>query len=145
MTQHLLPDLPGFSIEQITLVGDMITLIAQSQTRSASCPDCASVSSRVHSRYSRQLVDLPWSGRKVRLILQVRRFFCGKFACPRKTFAEAIPAIAERYARRTSRQKQLLVQLGLALGGEAGASVTRALSMPCSPDTDAPAMSVASL
>lgn len=68
-------------------------------------------------------------------MLRVRRFFCRRLACPRKTFAEAIPAIAERYARRTSRQKQLLVQLGLALGGEAGASLTTALSMPCSPDT----------
>jgi transposase len=145
MTQHLLPDLPDFSIEQITLVDDVITVIAQSQTRSASCPDCASVSSRVHSRYSRQLADLPWSGRRVRLMLQVRRFFCRRSACPRKTFAEAIPAIAERYARRTSRQKLLLVQLGLALGGEAGASLTATLSMPCSPDTDAPATCVVSL
>ena len=108
MTQQLLPDLPGFSIEQITLEDGVITLLAQSQTISASCPECTQVSSRVHSRYTRRLTDLPWSGRTVRLVVQVRRFLCPRRACPRKTFAEAIPAIAERYARRTTQLTTLL-------------------------------------
>ncbi len=107
MTQTLLPDLPGFSIEQITLSGGVITVLAQSRTVSASCPTCAQLSSRIHSRYQRKLADLPWSGRTVRLLVQVRRFFCERLTCPRKTFAEAIPALAERYARRTIRLKEV--------------------------------------
>jgi transposase len=103
MTQPLLPDLPGFSIEHITLAYEVITVLAQSQTMQARCPACASLSSRVHSRYKRTLSDLPWSGRIVRLVVQVRRFFCKQPTCPRKTFAEAIPAVAERYTRRTTR------------------------------------------
>jgi len=61
--------------------------------------------------------------------------FCKRPACPRQTFAEAIPEIAERYARRTRRLTVLLSRLGLALGGEAGARLTTPLGMTCSPDT----------
>lgn len=133
--QQLLPDLPGFSIEQISIVDRMITVLAQSEMTSERCPDCAYLSSRVHSRYQRVLCDLPWNGRKVRLVLQVRRFFCLRPACPRKTFAQAIPAIAERYARRTIRLADVLLQIGLTVGAEPGARLTAPLGIPCSPDT----------
>src|SRR6266567_8272150 len=121
MIQQLLPHLAGFSIERVTIADDVITIVAQSQTASAACPDCAGVSSRVHSRYIRHLADLPWGRRAIRLILQVRRFFCTRWTCARKTFAEALPGITERYARQTLQLKEALIQLGLALGGEAGA------------------------
>jgi hypothetical protein len=135
MTQPLLPDLPGFSIEQITLADGEITVLAQSHTTRACCPVCASLSLRVHSRYERTLADLPWSGRTVRLVVQVRRFFCQQPTCPRKTFVEAIPAVAERYARRTSRLKEVVEKLALAVGGEQGSRLAAILRMPCSPDT----------
>src|SRR5258708_473557 len=134
MIQQLFPNLSGFSIEQVMIADHLITIVAQSQTTSAVCPDCACVSSRIHSRYTRQLADVPWSGRNVRLIVQVRRFFCTRWACARKTFAEALPDVAERYARRTLHLKEALVQLALALGGEAGARLGSALNLACSPD-----------
>ncbi len=56
-------------------------------------------------------------------------------ACTRKTFAEALPALAERSARRTTRLKKVLERLGLALGGEAAARLTAVLGMGSSPDT----------
>jgi transposase len=135
MTQQLLPELPGFFIEHITLADGVITILAQSQTMSASCPTCTQISSRVHSRYTRQLMDLPWGGRTVRLGIQVRRFLCQRPTCRRKTFAEAIPAFAERSARRTLRLKGALGQLALALGGEPGSRLAQVLGMRCSPDT----------
>ncbi len=135
MTQPLLPDLPGFCIEQITREGGMITVLAQSRTTNARCPECSQASSRIHSRYTRRLTDLPWSGRTVRLEVQVRRFLCQQRACPRKTFAEPIADLAERYARRTTRLKEVLEHLGLALGGEPASRLTAVLSMACSPDT----------
>ncbi len=67
--------------------------------------------------------------------MQVRRFFCLQRTCSRKTFAEVIPTIAERYGRGTLRLKEMLEQCGLALGGEAAARLTDRLKMPCSPDT----------
>lgn len=135
MTQQLLPDLPGFSIEQIIIAHGVITVLAHSQTTSGHCPECAHLSSHIHSRYQRTLADLPWSGRTVRLVVQVRRFFCQQLTCPRKTFAEAIPAVAERYARRTTRLKEVLEKLALALGGEQASRLTGALRLSCSPDT----------
>jgi transposase len=135
MTQPLLPDLPGFSIEQITIAHGVITVLACSQTTSGQCPECAQLSSRIHSRYQRTLADLPWSGRTVRLVVQVRRFFCTQPTCLRKTFSEAIPALAERYARRTNRLKAVLERLGLALGGESASRLAAVLAMGCSPDT----------
>ena len=67
--------------------------------------------------------------------MQVRRFFCLQQTCSRKTFAEVIPTIAERYGRRTLRLEEVLEQCGLALGGEAAARLMDRLKMPCSPDT----------
>jgi hypothetical protein len=61
----------------------------------------------------------------VQLEIQVRRFVCLRRACSRKTFAEAIPALALRRARRTTRLADLLLKVGLALGGEAGSRLDR--------------------
>ncbi len=127
MTHPLLPDLPGFSIDQVTFVDGVILVLAQSQRKSATCPDCAHPSSRIHSRYQRTLTDLPWSGRLVRLVVQVSRFFCKPPGCSRKTFAEPIPALAERSARRTARLTEVLQHLGLALGGEPASRLTTIL------------------
>jgi transposase len=135
MTHQLFLDLPGFSIQQVSIAGDLITIVAQSQVTSVICPKCAHASSRVHSRYSRQLADLPWSGRRVRLILQVHRFFCTWITCPRKTFAEAIPEVAKRYARRTTRLNDVLTLLGIAVGAEPAARLTMPLGITCSSDT----------
>lgn len=135
MTHPLLPDLPGFSIEQVTIAHGVILVLAHSPRKSGVCPDCAHLSLRIHSRYQRKLADLPWSGRIVRLVVQVCRFFCTHPGCPRKTFAEPIPDLAERYARRTTRLKEVLERLGLALGGEPASRLTAILGMACSSDT----------
>ena len=71
----------------------------------------------------------------VHVIVQVCRFFCQYPSCPRKTFVEPILELAERHARRTSRLKEVLERLGLALGGEAASRLTALLAMTCSPDT----------
>ncbi len=62
-------------IVQVT-VADEITVTLRTTSPTAPCPDCETVSKWVQSRYKRNLHDLPMSGRPVRLILEVRRFFC---------------------------------------------------------------------
>jgi len=133
MTHPLLPDLPGFFIEHVSITDGVILVLAQSQRESAACPDCAHLSSRIHSRYQRKLADLPCSGHSVRLVVQVCRFFCKHPRCPRTTFAEPIPVVASRYARRTTRLKEVLEHLGLFLGGEPASRLTTILGMTCSP------------
>ena len=135
MIYPLLPDLAGFSIEQVSIADGVIVVQAHSQKTCGTCPDCAHLSSRIHSRYQRMLADLPWSGRLVRLVIHICRFFCTLPSCPRKTFAETLPDLAERYARRTTRLKEVLERLGLALGGEPASRLSVILAMTCSPDT----------
>ncbi len=69
------------------------------------------------------------------LVVQVSRFFCTYAGCPRKTFAEPIADLAVRSARQTTRLKEVLEHLGLALGGEPASRLTTLLGMTCSPDT----------
>lgn len=131
----LLPDIPGLLVEQVILGEETILLVARLVTEGACCPNCAQLSSRVHSYARRTLMDLPMSGRRVQLSLQVRRFRCGTPTCPRRTFRERVPTLAAPRVHRTKRLLETLCQVAFALGGEAGARLARGLSMPCSPDT----------
>lgn len=131
----LLPATPGLVVEQVILGEAIITLVARLATRTACCPCCAQPSSRIHSYARRTLWDLPISGRRVQLSLQVRRFRCGTPSCPCQTFRERVPALAGPRVHRTARLLDTLCQVAFALGGEAGARLASGLGMPCSPDT----------
>ena len=54
----LLPDLPGLSGERIERTERAIRITARAPTSQACCPDCQQASSRVHSYYTRNLMDL---------------------------------------------------------------------------------------
>ncbi len=119
-------------LEDVLIEDHVLTLVITSTLTEMSCPDCRQPSSRIHSRYTRQLSDLPCQGRAVRLLVQVRRFFCDGPACSRKTFAEASPGVAPKHARRTSRLAESLCSIAYALGGRAGARLVKRLAMPTS-------------
>jgi transposase len=128
--------LPGCSIERITPDGPGFLHIAAHGTRPGGrCPDCGGASRAVHSRYHRRPADLPSLGRAVGVELGVRRFYCRKAACPRRTFAERLPELLGPRARRTGRLAEAQGRVGVALGGEAGARLLRHLAMPASADT----------
>ena len=131
----LLPDLPGFCVEQISRTESRIVITARATSPTACCPDCEQPSSRVHSYYTRSPLDLPSSGRPVSLILHVRHFRCANALCSRKTFAEPLPNLLLPHAQRTSRLRESLRALGEVNGGEAAAQVSKRLGMTCSADT----------
>jgi transposase len=131
----LLPDLARITLQDVRIDGERITLVAQATGSPSPCPQCEELSSRVHSRYTRTLADLPWQGRAVRIQLQVRRFFCVTNECPRQTFAERLPEVAVVSARTTVRLQEAHQLIGRALGGEAGARLAVPLGMRTSPDT----------
>jgi transposase len=131
----LLPALPCFQLNEISADESAITLILTMTSATAACPLCHQASRRLHSRYTRTLADLPWARIPVRLRLRVRRFFCDQADCRRRIFTERLdPAIAP-HARRTRRLEALLESLGVSLGGEAGAPLSRRSGMPTSPST----------
>jgi len=109
--------------------GETITVEARSTVRRAPCPACHRWSHRLHGRYVRKLEERPMLGQGVVLAIEVRRFKCMNANCPRRTFAENIHALAERYQRRTRSQALALHALGHALGGEAAARLADALGL----------------
>jgi len=67
--------------------------------------------------------------------LQVRRFFCRNDARAAVTFAEQVPAVAGRRARRTAGLTGALQAIALALGGRAGSRLSGRLASPASRST----------
>jgi transposase len=112
-----------------------ITLTLRPRSRTAPCPLCGRRSGRVHSRYERTLADLPWGDHAVLIRLQARRLFCDNAGCERRIFAERLSGIAAPWARRTARLATRQTAIGLALGGAAGARLSRALLVPAARNT----------
>ena len=112
-----------------------ITLFARTSSRVALCPVCGMRSTRVHSRYTRTLTDLPWQEVPVTVRLRVRRFFCDERFCGRAIFAERLPGLAAHYARRSERLDGWFRHVSFALGGEAGSRLLRDLGVVVSEDT----------
>ncbi|MGG5890811.1 ISL3 family transposase [Falsiroseomonas sp. HC035] len=136
MSKRILPLIPsGLAVEQIVSSANQITIVTALRATSAACPGCHGTSSRIHGVYRRRLRDLPFQGRPAALLVRVRRFCCANPCCPYQTFAEPLGSIAARSAGRSARLAEVQCQLGLALGGEAGARLAGRLTMPASPNT----------
>ena len=93
------------------------------------CPSSGDVSSRVHSRYRRKLIDLQWRGLPVSILLRTRKFFCLQGRWPREIFTEQVPGTAGRYAQRSCRSSESLRWLTLALGGRVGSRLACKLGL----------------
>ncbi|QEU89850.1 transposase family protein [Streptomyces kanamyceticus] len=58
----LFPYLSPVRVEQVSLVGGRVHVVARTRDHSMPCPDCAAESRRVHSTYERRLADGPIGG-----------------------------------------------------------------------------------
>ncbi|MFO1126568.1 MAG: ISL3 family transposase [Methylocystis sp.] len=127
---------PGFRVDSVSIDGTGTSIEARAVASTGQCPDCGSISARVHSHYQRRLADLPFAGRVVRMSLTARRFRCMTASCRRRIFTERFgnDVLAPR-ARRTARLDGLVHHLALALGGRPAAGLARRLMMPVSNDT----------
>jgi transposase len=114
---------------------DTLTLDIATTNSNASCPVCGQETWRVHSRYARLLAEEPVFGRRVRLRMTVRRFFCFHSGCPRRIFVEPLNGFTAKHARTTARLARTHFTIALALGGEAGARLAKKVAVPTSPDT----------
>lgn len=131
----LLPKVPGLKLENAALDAEALSFTLTSTSLLAICPVCTQKTRRLHSHYLRTVADLPWSGRRVKLFLNVRKFRCSQNGCPRQVFTERLPDLVEPYARKTVRLHEVLELVGFALGGEAGSRLIRRLGMATSPST----------
>ena len=127
---------PGFTVDSAAYDETGVRITVRTSTSLAQCPSCGVETGRVHSRYRRRLADLPISGRSVRLMIVARRFYCDAALCGRRIFTERFaPDILASWARRTARLDQVVLHLGLALGGRPAASFAQRLLLPVGNDT----------
>jgi transposase len=129
---HLFPHLKPLRVERVLITDSQVHVAVRHDRRSARCPDCGRRSRSVHSRYSRRVADQPIAGQVVVLHIGVRRFRCTNRTCPRRTFAEQVPDVVPRYARRTQGLRTALEHVGVALGGRPGQRLSRHLGLPAS-------------
>ncbi len=125
----------GLEVTAIEMIDDVLTITAVSIQMFPCCPFCHTKATRVHSRYTRTLADLPCSGQQVRFLVQVRKCFCDMPDCMRKIFAERLTPFVEPWARVTQRLCQIVQIIGLATGGRLGGRVTDRLGIQTSRHT----------
>ena len=136
ISRRHLPTVPaGLIVSRIEVEPDRIAIFAAIRSTSALCPSCGLPSRRVHSRYHRVLADLPWQGRPVCIVVEVRRLRCATETCRQQVFAERIDGIAIARARRTVRLSDIQHHIGRGMGGEAGARLAERLGMAVSAAT----------
>lgn len=131
----LLPDPTCLHLACLEASPRCITAIVTTISPESCCPHCQHPSTHIHSRYVRQVADLPWMGWAVKLELHVRRFFCRNEECACHIFTERLPSVVASYARRTTRLTDVFTLIGFALGGEAGKRLVEGMGVQTSPDT----------
>jgi transposase len=133
----LLPQTPLLHLDawQMDHTARQLTLRVTSTQALVSCPVCRFPTQRVHSRYARTVADLPWGSWRVVLDLGVRKFFCANGRCPRRIFTERLAPLVAPWARRTQRLAYWLAHIAVALGGTAGARLSRRLGLSISRNT----------
>jgi transposase len=130
-----LPHLAGLRLDAVVPGERRLHVAISSNAHGSRCPLCGRCSRRIHSRYRRTVADLPWGGVPVVIHLAVRRFVCATPTCPRRIFAERFAALAPPRARQSAPAAVACRQIGLALGGQAGARLAALLGLPTSRST----------
>lgn len=115
--------------------GDVLLVTLTSIQCAPCCPLCGVKAEKIHSRYTRKPTDLPCGGQIVRLLLQVRKYFCQNPDCQRKIFVERLTPFVAPWAQVTQRLFQIVQVIGLATGGRLGVRVTDRLGIPISRQT----------
>ena len=107
-------NLPGYRVLEVTRDQDgHRTVTVSSTVLEDACPNCGTLSSRVHQRTRQRLRDVPFDG-LVTVIWVKRRWRCLERLCPRATFTESTEQVPPR-ARMTTRLREAVVD---AVAGE---------------------------
>ena len=133
--QFILPSDVPLKAATISVLHDVIYINTSVSQSECSCPICHKNSNRIHSKYLRQLSDLPISGFIVKIVLMARKYFCDNPECGRKIFTERFDCEIRPYDRRLIRSNDLLSRLALELGGNMGSIISRYIKIPVSPST----------
>jgi transposase len=122
----------GLELTDLEMGNGQLVLHITATSNGSLCPLCAQPATRMHSRYSRVIKDLPCAGQQVQLILHVRKFFCDTAHCVRKIFVERLPQLVAPWAQMTTRLCQTIQAIGLATCGRLGARLASRLGIATS-------------
>jgi transposase len=92
--------------------GDEVHIQVSSCRETPECPYCGYASNQIHSRRQRTLKDLPIQGKKVKLLLEQRKYFCKNEICTKKTFSERF-SFYEPKATKTNRLQAEILRVAL--------------------------------
>ena len=92
--------------------GDELFIYVRAKRREAICPYCGKPSRQIHSCRTRTLKDLPVQGKKVKILLAQKKYFCKNAACARRTFAERFDFF-EPQATKTKRLQTEILRVAL--------------------------------
>ena len=91
----------GFVVLSTTEEEGEVYLLVETAADVAGCVRCG-VPATGHGRSVVEVRDLPAGGRPVRLVWRKRRWVCGDFDCPAKTFTEESPLVEGCLTRRAA-------------------------------------------
>ncbi|NUS84151.1 MAG: ISL3 family transposase, partial [Streptomyces sp.] len=105
----------GVRVERVSDASGGLVVEAVSTGRPGRCPECRMQARRVHSSYQRSVDQRPLGSRRVVVRLRVRRYFCDRGSCSRRTFVEQVGGLTERRRGRacglTGRLRSIAVEL----------------------------------
>lgn len=125
---------PSLRREGMHIENKVITITMVAQQNTSLCPICTLPSSRVHSSYSRTLMDLPIIGHRLCLKLYCRKFFCDNTSCKRKIFTERFQELIFPYARRTNRLNKLIEKFAFTMTAMRGSKLLGSMGIIVSHD-----------
>ncbi|MFE0460400.1 ISL3 family transposase [Kitasatospora sp. NPDC058965] len=122
---------PGIDVrlEGVSATAAVLFVDAAASGRPPSCPGCRWRGRRVHSTYRRRLSERPLGGQKLVVRLRVRRFFCDRKSCGRRTFVEQVDRLTEPHRRSSLGLKEWQTTVAAELGGRAGERLCRKLHL----------------
>jgi transposase len=133
-SQAVLPNPKSLILDRVERDQNQFILTVRTR-QPVACPRCGESCISRHSEYIRTIQDLPWQGLSVYIKVRVRRFRCRNPSCRQKVFAERLPGIASRRARRTDRLGSVIRFVGYSAGGLPGSRLLDRLAVQVSDDT----------
>jgi len=98
--------------ERYEIQGEELFIRVKSERKKVNCPYCGRESTQIHSRKERTLKDLPLQGKKVKILLEHKKYFCNNEACTKTTFTERFDFFKPK-ATKTNRLQEEILRVAL--------------------------------
>ena len=94
------------------IIDGIMYIYCDTEKQKTKCKYCGQESEKIHSIYKRTISDLPIQNHKVKLVINVKKYFCNNPKCRHTTFAEPLEFIEDN-AIRTKRLDNYINKIGI--------------------------------